>query len=198
MSFKFALKAMVFALAGAVLVFVLVGQVLASEWRVETTRVVRAPATAVGALLADLGSWSRWSSVDFNLGMPTRREVRNPAGEVGHCAVWTGPLGEAMLRITAVAGGGAEGHFDYEIRYLLDAQGTPVGSLLTGTVGWADEGDECRVRWTEKGVLTSLAQRWSHWFGALQEKVRHVQGESLLGLEDELRKPKPPAGDGPR
>lgn len=184
MSTKFALRTIALALAGSVLVFLLVGQLLADHWEVASARTVAAPPAAIAPLVRDLGRWADWSAVDFELGMPTARRVVGEPGAVGQRAVWQGPMGEATLALTAVA----DDRVDYEIRYRLAGDDGAVGGALTGHVAWAADGDGCRVTWTERGELTNLIQRWSHWFGALQEKVRQVQGASLSGLEQRLRR----------
>ena len=54
---KFVLRAVVLSLAGTVLVFLGVGQVLANEWTVSTTHVVSSDEARVAAAVQSLRRW---------------------------------------------------------------------------------------------------------------------------------------------
>jgi hypothetical protein len=91
----YVLRAMVLSLAGMILVYLGVGQMLASQWRVETTRHLSVQPEKVAAVVKDFGTWTTWKANDIQLGPQTRREVQGTPGEVGHKVVWSGPMGTA-------------------------------------------------------------------------------------------------------
>jgi hypothetical protein len=171
-------KAIVFALAGAILVFLLLGQMLADEWHVETRRTIAATPADIAAVVHDFGTWHEWSSADVNLGPQTTRRVDGEPGTVGHRIVWQGPKGTSTLLLSRVDQNGVE----YTFRNELDGQ--PSGPSLRGggTIQWAADGNGCVITWRDAGEWDSLAGRWIGWFGALQEKLRQWQGSSLEGL----------------
>jgi hypothetical protein len=181
---KYVLRTVVLALAGSVLVFLLVGLLLADHWQVTTTRSIPAASAQLAAKLVDLRSWSEWSEVDFELGNPTERECTGVAGKAEQAATWHGPMGIATVRLTRVEAG----LLKYVIGYKYGPDGDSFGGRFTGSITWQTNGDATEVTWTERGELINLLQRWSNWFGALQEKVAQVQRASLAGLDEDLRR----------
>ena len=178
---QFVLRAVVFSLAGSVLVFLSVGQVLADEWMVETTRVMRVAPSRLAENVADLDRWPSWSSIDFQLGNPTTRSMKGSPGVVGQESIWSGPLGKAVVTLDAITAAGVE----YRIGYIYE-QGN-VGGKFAGSISWRElDGDQVAVTWRERGELASLIERWANWFGALQQKVQQIQRASLAGLEERL------------
>ena len=100
---KYILRAVVFALAGSVLVFLLVGMILADRWQVVTTRSIPATVEVIRAKVTDLRAWPDWSALDFRLGNPTEQEVTGVAGTSGQVLTWRGPMGVAMLEEAGAA-----------------------------------------------------------------------------------------------
>ena len=121
---------MVLSLAGTVLVFLGVGQVLANEWTVATTHVVSSDEPHVAAAVQDLRRWQEWSSLEFPLGNPTERLVSGESGAVGQEVLWSGPLGKAAVTFDAVTPRSIE----YRIGFVL--QGGNVGGKYTGSIAW--------------------------------------------------------------
>lgn len=190
---KFVLRAMVLALAGSVLVFLGVGMILADEWTVTTTRTMSAPVEQVAAPVRNLDAWQSWSSIDFQLGNPTKRSYSGEAGKPGQESMWSGPLGQAVVTLDAVTEDGV----GYRIGYVY--REANVGGKFAGTITWKATASGTEVTWTENGKLGSLIERWTNWFGALQDKVQQIQRASLAGLEEHVlegNEPKKPAGDG--
>lgn len=183
---KFVLRTIVLSLAGSVLVFVGVGQVLASEWTVSTTRVIPVSAQQVSAPVVDMTRWADWIALEFPLGNPTTREVRGEAGQAGQQILWSGPLGKAAVTLDAVTADGV----DYRIQYGFgsgEEEGTfRAGGKFTGSIQWQADGDGVAVTWSEHGEMGSLIERWSNWFGALQDKVHQIQRASLESLAQHL------------
>ena len=178
---KFVLRAVVLSLAGTVLVFLGVGQVLANEWTVSTTHVVSSDEARVAAAVQSLRRWQEWSSLEFPLGNPTERQVTGDSGAVGQEVVWSGPLGKAAVTFDAVTPRSIE----YRIGFVL--QGGNVGGKYTGSIAWEPRDGGVAVTWTEHGKMSSLVERWSNWFGALQDKVQQIQQASLLSLDNHLQ-----------
>ncbi len=172
---------MVLALAGMVLVYFGVGCILADTWRVDTTRTVRASPEQVAGLVRDFRSWAKWSSVEVTLGPQTTREVTGEPGTVGHRIAWSGNQGKAMLTISTVAPGGID--YDFHSQGPQDSQLLPRGK---GRVEWVPDTGGCRVHWHDESTVDSLPGRWFLWFGALQERVREMQGTSLSAMEQAI------------
>ena len=183
---KFVLRTIVLSLAGSVLVFVGVGQVLASEWTVSTTRVIPVSAQQVSAPVVDMNRWADWIALEFPLGNPTTREVRGEPGQAGQQILWSGPLGKAAVTLDAVTADGV----DYRIQYGFgsgEEEGTfRAGGKFLGSIQWKADGDGVAVTWSEHGEMGSLIERWSNWFGALQDKVHQIQRASLESLAQHL------------
>ncbi len=188
---KYVLRTVVLALAGSVLVFLLVGLVLADSWQVKTTRTIRATAERVAGMVTHLSEWSEWSALDFRLGNPTTREVEGAQGTVDQLATWRGPMGVATVRLTRVDDAGV----DYAISYKYGPEGRSFGGEFTGSIEWLQTDESTKVTWIENGKLDNLVQRWSNWFGALQVKVQQVQRSSLAGMEENIRRADDKAGD---
>ena len=178
---NFVIRSLVFALAGSVLVFLGVGQILADSWTVSTTRSMPLKPAQIASAVQRLDEWSKWSSVDFQLGNPTTQEVTGEPGKPGQEAVWSGPLGKAVVTLDGVREDGVE----YRIGFLY-ARGN-VGGKFSGNIRWVPTADGVEVTWTEEGRLGSLIERWTNWFGALQDKVQQIQSASLQGLEEHAR-----------
>ena len=181
---KYVLRTVVLALAGSVLVFLLVGLVLADKWQVTTTRTIPAQAALLTPKLVDLRSWPEWSEVKFVLGNPTTREFSGEAGQADQRGTWRGPQGIATVVLTRIE----DGLVEYAIGYKYGPDGDSFGGRFTGSITWQAQGDATVVTWIENGELVNLLQRWSNWFGALQDKVGQVQRASLAGLEEDLRR----------
>ena len=181
---KYVIQTVVLALAGSVLVFVLVGTLLADRWQIRTTRNIAAPVAQVAERVTDLGRWSDWSALDFQLGNPTDREITGVAGSSGQLATWRGPMGVATVKLTHVDAAAV----DYLIGYQYGSEQQSLGGKFTGRIEWQQAGNSTAVTWIENGELTNLVQRWSNWFGALQDKVQQVQRSSLAGLDEDIRR----------
>jgi len=187
---SFVIRTVVLAIAGSVLVFLLVGLMLADSWQVKTTRTIRAPAAVIADKVTDLGAWADWCALDFRLGNPTERAVVGAKGTTEQVATWSGPLGVATVKLTRVDANAV----DYLIGYKYGPDDQSFGGKFAGTIEWApdaeDGADATAVTWVENGELTNLVQRWSNWFGALQDKVQQVQRSSLAGLDENIRRGK--------
>lgn len=184
MNTKFVLRAVVFSLAGSILVFLLVGQILTDSFEVQSVRTVSAQPAAVGALVTDFRTWKDWSAYSFDCGAPTEIQIEGEPGAAGHRLELSGPRARAVFEATAVT----PTSLDFRIRHAGKEKGVVSGGELTGTIAWLPAADGCEVRWTERGELHNLMQRWVNWFGAHQEMVKQWQGTSLSGLEAHFRR----------
>lgn len=195
---SFVFRTVVLSLAGSVLVFLGVGQLLADEWTVATTRVMAASSAQVAAPVVDMSRWEDWCDLNPPLGNPTTREVRGAPGEAGQQIEWRGPLGRAVITLDAVTPGGV----DYRLEFGLGSGSEDgvfrAGGKLSGSIRWEPRDGEVAVTWTEHGSLPTLIERWSKWFGALQEKVRQIQRASLSALEEHVTASSAVPADGPK
>jgi len=183
---QFVIRALIFSLAGSILVFLGVGQLLTDEWTVSTTKRMNASPAAIADAVQDLRRWDEWSAMRFTLGSPTRRTYEGEPGAPGQVEIWSGPLGRATVTLDAVTESGV----DYRILFGTgsgEEAGTfKAGGKFTGSIRWEPAESAVDVTWTERGEMSSTIQRWSSWFGALQLKVQTVQRSSLHGLSDVL------------
>lgn len=181
---RFVLRTTVFTLAAVVVVYFAVGAILADHWDVSTTRVIEARPAEVARLVRDLRQWPEWSALQLELGKPTTHEIEGEAGAVGQRQTWRGPMGTGTLELTRIA----EGAVDYRFAYRFGPGENPNGGQTTGSITWRADPDGCRVSWSEHGELGSWIARWSGWFGHVQEAVKRVQGASLEGLSEAIRR----------
>ncbi|MBX3464076.1 MAG: SRPBCC family protein [Planctomycetes bacterium] len=184
-------RALVFALAGMVVVFVAVGYLLAGEWHVESQREIGAPPARIAALVGDLSSWATWAAMEPNLGPPTTRSVLGAAGTEGHALRWSGPRGTATLTLRQVAADGIVYDFVGE-----GPERAPMQWRANGRITWTASAGGTAVRWYDEGHWDSLPGRWIGWFGAMQERARQIQTTSLAGLAEAVEAN--PAGQGSR
>jgi hypothetical protein len=178
------LRALVFSLAGLVLVVVGVGLLLADHWQVQTSRTLAAPPERVGALVHDLSGWGKWSAWDLKVGAQSQRTVEGSPNAVGQRLVWSGAHGTWALTVTALS----PGSLDYRYERIVDAEHPPLPGSNTGSVTWAADGGGTRVTWTDRGTWDNFVLRWFGWFGAIQERVREMQSSSLVALADQLER----------
>lgn len=180
------LKAVVLALAGAVLMFLLVGMLLAKGWHVDTTRSIEAPPQRVGELVTDLSTWDRWSGMKADLGPQTTTTITGSPHAAGQAITWTGKRGCGIFEVTGV---GATS-MDYVVKSQAPEGGT-AHEFARGHIEWRADGSRSVVTWHEERESDDIIGRWFAWFGAIQEGVRRIQVGSLSGLAQELEAPAP-------
>ena len=181
-SVAFVFKTTVMSVAAMVAVFFGVGQVLAAEWEVTTTRTLSADVAGVHRWIADFRTWSKWYAVKVNLGSPTKSEVIGEPGAVGQQLVWTGPLGVARLVLMAATATGLE----FEQR--LEPAASPGEVLARGylRITLEADGGKCVLRWRDGAKWDNVMLRWFGWFGALQDGCKTIQLASLEALQREI------------
>lgn len=173
-------RATVFSVAAVALVMFGFGLLLSKEWRVETTRVLRADSKQVGALVRDLATWPRWCAIRMDLGPQTACEVQGEVASGKQRLVWTGPRGKVVLTATAVT----DSSLDYTMEFEFKDDNPPFPG--THRVEWRADGVNCRVSWMDRAEYENLLRRWFGWFGALQERIGQIQGSSLEALQREI------------
>ena len=171
-------RTFVFALAGCVLVFYVVGFMLSDRWDARSERVLAAPPARVQALVTDLWTWPEWSGWRIEGSDEVELEQRGEQRKVGQEIAWLEGQGEIVLRLTAVEDGRVE--YRFLVKPPGDAKARTVGE---GDVAWSAAGEGTRVVWHDGGELEVLVHRWQAWFGSLQSRVQGQQALSLDGLE---------------
>jgi hypothetical protein len=177
-STRIVLRALVFCLAGLVLVVMGVGQLLAKDWRVVTERRLLGSTERVATLVRDCTTWPRWCRLDIQLGPQTTREITGEAGAAGQRIVWSGARGRAVLAVTSVTADS----LDYTVAFEVEGSGPPGHGRFT----WSQDGDGCRLRWSDEGSYANVILRWFGWFGALQERVKQIHASTFVELQREL------------
>ena len=165
------------ALVGVVALFFGLGSILPQQWVVETSAHVPAEPPRVVALLADFGSWQKWSTLANSGRSSESVAVEGAPGTVGHQLAWRATDKEAVLRLARVDKGGIE----YDFLSRLGA-GEPLTALGHGSVRVEPDSGGAIVHWTDSAQITGFAQRWFAWFGAQQESVKQSQQASLAKL----------------
>lgn len=181
---------MVLALGGMVVVFFVVGALLADRWFVENQRTIAAPPAVVGKLLGDFDAWEKWSTMKVTLGPQVTRTVEGAPGTVGHRVAWSGVEGGASLTLATVEDGRLV--YEYHSRRGAEAQAFLAGR---GIITFRADGAGTLVTWRDEGTWDNYPMRWVGWFGGLQERIRQIQTSSLEGLQHAVEAPLAPTTD---
>ncbi|GAB4155412.1 MAG: hypothetical protein Fur0037_23850 [Planctomycetota bacterium] len=168
------LVAVIAAVAAVLAAWFGVGSYLPDRWHVETTRILAADASAIGAELSDLSRWRGWLGQPFVLGAVTDCRAAGTPGTAGQSLTWRGSKGRVVLAIEALD---LAGSLSYELRMRTDRDSFSLGG---GRLTWEPQGTgRTLVSWSEHGTFDTLSSRWAGWFGALQEHVREQQQAAL-------------------
>jgi hypothetical protein len=188
MSTGSALKTMVLALGGMVVVFFVVGALLADHYFVESHRTIAAPPAVVGKLVGDFDAWEQWSTMKVALGPQVQRTVTGAAGAAGHRVEWSGSAGGASLTLVTVEPGKVV--YEYHSRR---GAGPEMDLAGRGGITYVAQGAGTLVTWHDEGQWGNYGMRWVGWFGGLQERIRQIQTSSLEGLQHAVEAPAAPA-----
>lgn len=163
----------VLALAVIVIVLVMVVARRPSEFRVERTAVIGAPAAAVFAQVNDFhkwGAWNPWGKVD-----PEMKQAYDgaPAG-VGAVYTWAGnrKAGEGRMTIT-------ESRPNELVRIRLEFF-KPFAGTSTAEFTFRPQNDQTRVTWSMTGTNNFMAKA----FHLVMNMDRMIGGQFDRGLAD--------------
>ncbi|MEZ5980101.1 MAG: SRPBCC family protein [Planctomycetota bacterium] len=157
------MKKVLVVVAAAVLLFVLVGFVLPSDYAVSREAVVPAPRDQVFARVADLETWPDWTAWSRAADEDCKWNYeREPDGRT-RSMHWKGPKhGEGRLTFTNVE---ANARLDFELVFVDgDTELTSHGAFL-----FADEESGTDVVWSLEGDLG-----WNpvhHWVGLFMDSM---------------------------
>jgi uncharacterized protein YndB with AHSA1/START domain len=154
----------VLGLLGLVVVFLAVGLLLPSQFKVERTATIAAPPEQVYALIADPREWKRWSV--WNQRDPAMKiTYGGPSSGLGARWSWESQSeGNGSMEFT-------EGTLPERITYKLtfaDFGMTSTGRLMLSP---ADAGGKpgTRISWTNEGDMGSNPV--NRWFGVFMDKL---------------------------
>jgi len=165
------------ALAGILLLYLLVGLLLPGTWTATEEAVLPVPPSAVYPYLSRISAWGAWTPFP-----ETGLEVFGPSDGVGAGVRWDDPrYGKGEARIV-------EARQDTAVGYEVLIEG---GALkIRGSLTLIAEGEGSRVRWVENGDFG-----WNPLMGYAARGMASTQGEamksSLLRLAAELTRQKP-------
>lgn len=173
------------ALAGILILFLLIGLVLPGTWEAEVETTLHGPPSAVFPYLAQVDQWVRWNP------MPqSGSEFVGPSQGTGAGIDWDDPqYGQGQFRIRSEE---ANRYLEYEVRI-------EGGSLvIAGRLTLSAEGDSTRLHWVEEGdfgwnPLLGFAARS---MGSSQAGVMEGKLETLSSLMESDRSSEPDAGSG--
>lgn len=175
MSLPFRIMAL---LAGAMLVFVVVGLILPGTWSAERSMVVEAAPGRIYPLLASPARWDAWTPWE-----DLESSLEGPTAGPGARRVWSDQeSGSGSLEITGVVP-------DREVRYRVEVEG---GIRIRGRLVLEPVEEGVRIRWTEEGefgwnpLLSYLALGMERAQGAEMEKGLERLGEAATGSVPEV------------
>lgn len=139
------LKILGFIVAGLLVLLLVIGFFLPSEYKVSRSVVIQAPAGEVFDQVADLRTWDQWTNWTVALDQSLKRQYSGQPGQEGQRQVWSSTaMGSGQMAITYVK---RPDFVEYEL--LLDqAQHRALGYLEFQKA----EGG-VRVTWTIRGDL---------------------------------------------
>lgn len=155
------------ALAGFLILFLLLGLLLPGEWQAEADTHLPAPPGAAFPFLNRMELWTRW--------MPTPDsglEFSGPQEGVGAGFSWDDPAyGEGSVRVRRVEP-------NVRVEYEVEVEGG--GLRIRGTLTLSAEGSGSRLHWTETGDFG-----WNPLLGYTARSMAASQGEAMRSsLED--------------
>ena len=130
-----------------------IGFLLPTEWEVERSIVINAPASAIYPTVADLKTWPGWTY--WNRERDPDCEWSFEGSDTGAGAVmkWDGKV-HMQGTLTIDSGDPATG-----IEYTLKMVG--MEQALKGSIGFTAEGSATRVTWHDHGESDGMP--WSNW-----------------------------------
>ena len=152
-----------------------VGLVMPTQWRVERTVVVAAPAAVVFPLINDLQRWPDWTEWDGAEDPSLQRRFGDgPTAGIGAAMSWTGDeVGEGRLTISESV---PDRRIGYDLRLAHD------GLLSEGAIVLAPAQGGVRVTWSTGGELG-----WSPLVRLMGPWIEHAVGSDfdhgLAGLK---------------
>jgi len=139
------------ALAALVVVFVVVVALQPSDFRIERSAAMRAPASAAFAQVNDLQNWRAWSPWE-KLDPALKRSYEGPRAGTGASYAWQGnkDVGEGRMTITESRPGEL-------VRIKLEFF-KPFAAVNTAEFSFKPSGDGTAVTWTMTGQNNFLAR----------------------------------------
>jgi uncharacterized protein YndB with AHSA1/START domain len=154
------LKWLLIGVAAALLLFAAVGLALPSQFHVERSVAIAAPAGKVYPLIAAPAEWKRWSA--WNLRDPKMRiEYGGPASGAGASWSWRSETeGNGTMEFT-------EAVPDARLAYRLSFP--DFGMQSTGELRIEPHGGGVRVSWSNEGEMG--ANPVNRWFGLFMDRL---------------------------
>ncbi|WP_269533072.1 SRPBCC family protein [Chitinimonas sp. BJYL2] len=163
------LKRIVLILAGLVVLFVAIGFLLPSHFRVERSTVIQAPAGKIFAQIDSPAAWKTWTV--WNQRDPAMRiTYSGPTRGVNAAWQWESATeGNGKMTFTAIEP-------DRQLTYKLEFP--DMGMVSTGIVQLEAAEGGTRVRWTNEGELGGSPV--NRYFGLLMDRLVGPDFESGL------------------
>ena len=129
-----------------------IGFLLPTEWEVERSILINAPATAIYPRVATLKTWPEWTAWNRERDPDCEWSFEGPDTGAGAVMMWDGRV-HRQGRLTIDTADPATG-----IQYTLEMEGMPP---LKGSIAFAADGSGTRVTWRDHGETGGMP--WRNW-----------------------------------
>ena len=157
-------------------IFVLIGALRSSVWRVEVHTDIEAPAAVIHPYIANFKHWSAWAGWNSNNDPQARFVFSGPESGVGAQCTWSGPqLGSGRSEITR-----ADPEAGVWLDEAINSKSLNAKSSLTySTV----RPGTTRVTWRQEGRLTGVMAGWLRGGVESQLSAQFTQSLRALGAQ---------------
>ena len=169
------LKKILAVVAGLIVIFVVVVMAQPSEYHVERTTEMAAPADLVWAEIADFGQWKNWSHWDKS--DPSQKTtVTGEPGAVGHTSSWDGEkTGSGIMKIT---GAKKPTRLDLELVFK-----TPMEGVATSAFVLVPKGDKTEVTLSMDGENGFMGKLFA-MFMDMDDMIGSAYEDSLASIQE--------------
>jgi uncharacterized protein YndB with AHSA1/START domain len=176
------------------LVYVVGGLLMPSEWSIERKGTVQAPRAKVHDAISTLAKWNKWSIWNTNFDPKSEMSYDGPASGKGSKWVWNseGDLGVGTMEVTD----SSPDAIAYTIKMTV-----PGEFEMTGKLALTDKDGGTEVVWTSEGdmgFMGFMLFRWMNGLGlmdmsgeydkALAGLAEYVEGGSVKAVDAHLKK----------
>ena len=168
------LKKILIGAVALIAVFLVVVGMQPSEYRVERTTMINAPAEAVWAEFSDFSHWKNWSH--WEKSDPSQKTtITGEPGTVGHKTVWSGEkTGKGSMTITE-----ATKPTSANIKLVFDE---PMASEATTQMTVEAKGEAVAVTWSMDGKNDFMGKFFGLVMG-MEDMIGQAYEDSLVNLK---------------
>lgn len=158
------------------LLFIVIGNFLPTDYAVERSATIAAPAEAIFVEIANLERWPEWGPWNAREYPSIQSEFSGAASGVGAVWNWTMDEGDGSMTITSAESTGG-------IVYELEVEEGTIRA--TGIIELKETAPGTEVTWRQRGDLDGVIARW---FGLFFDSMMGPDFEAgLAGLETAVK-----------